>query len=403
MLCISILLCIQFGNPQSLTFMKLKSLLFSFVILPLFVQCNSISRAKHHRKFRKESQQAINTSSDDTTFNISNIKTQNHKNPFGVLIDRTDNSPVPLNKKIEIIKALGMNYVRLRTEVDDWSGMINNYDDFSNAGFKIILNINYGIPRNAMGQKQPVSFPTDLDAYGKTVSSILDKYKPELVVIENEEDNPFYHSGSADDYINELKTAIAICHSKGLKVTNGGLTEREMMLLVYDDLMSSGKTQEANDFANRAIPEQYLSKLNNYKRFPVVQRALSFGKAVIQAYKTLDLDYVNFHWYEPSVARGKKDLAALNVDHIDPMVFTAIVNYLSRTTGKPVITNEFGVLNTSPALITDLMQKILDAKMDYAIFYSGDGAGGSRALQNGDGSLRQTGEAVRDFIKKNCE
>ncbi|HVX25273.1 MAG TPA: hypothetical protein VHB70_02945 [Parafilimonas sp.] len=392
--------------------MKLKVFVLPLIIFPILMQCNRIARTGNHKKNIPQSQNddpqtsgtTGNAADYDTAFSSNNsTKTGLHKNPFGVLIDKTDNAAIPMDKKIQIAKALGFKYMRAHAYVSTWSGTVNFYDDFANAGFKIILNINYGIPRNTMGDKQPVPFPTDLDAYGKTVSSILDKYKPELVVIENEEDNPFYHSGSAEDYINELKTAITICHSKGLKVTNGGLTEREIMLLVYDDLMTSGKTQQAKDFADRAIPQQYLNKLNNYQRLPVVQRALTFGKAVIQAYKTLDLDYVNFHWYEPSTARGKQDAAALNVDHIDPMVFASVVNYLSRVTGKPVITNEFGVLNTSPALITELMQKVLDAKMDYAIFYSGDGAGGSKALQNGDGSLRQTGEAVRDFIQKNCE
>jgi hypothetical protein len=200
-----------------------------------------------------------------------------------------------------------------------------------------------------------------------------------------------------------LKTAITICHSKGLKVTNGGFTKQEIMLLAFDDMMQSGKTQEAYDFANRALPPQYLNKLDNYQKLPVVQRALTFGRKAIEAYKTLDLDYVNFHWYEPVKARGKMNVQALNTDHIDTTVFTAIVNYLKRKTGKPVITNEFGVFNTSPTLIQELMQQVLKANMQYAIFYSGDGAGGAQALQNGDASLRQTGIAVRDFIKQYCE
>lgn len=391
--------------------MKLKAFFFSLVIFPLFIQCNGISRLKNHHgntpKSKNSEQVAGDSddplSSDTTLSNNIKFKIESNKNPFGGLIDKTDNSAVPLDKKIQVAKTLGLNYIRLRADIDSWNGTINNYDDFAEAGFKIVLNINYGIPRNGFGEKQPVAFPTDLDAYSTTFTTILDKYKPALVVVENEEDNPGYHSGTADDYINELKTAISICHSKGLKVTNGGLTEREIMLLVYDDLMSSGKTQEAYDFAQRAIPQQYLSKLNNYQKLPAIQRALTFGKAVIQAYKTLDLDYVNFHWYEPSAARGRMNGLALNTDHIDPAVFAAVINYLSRVTGKPVITNEFGVLNTSPTLITELMQKILDAKMDYAIFYSGDGAGGSKALQNGDGSLRETGEAVKKFISEYCK
>jgi hypothetical protein len=393
--------------------MKLNILLFSLIVLPLFIQCNSITKHKYrHALQSKSSEQTVATTdtidSGPVAENSTNAdaKKDGRRNPFGILVDRTANAGVPLDKKIQVAKALGLNYMRLRTDIDTYNGTINNYDAFAAAGFKIILNINYSVPRSATGEKQPVPFPTDLDAYSKTFTSILDKYKPELVVVENEEDNPFYHSGTADDYINELKTAISICHAKGLKVTNGGLTVREITLLAFDDLYQNGKKQEAYDFARRVFPPQYLSrldKIDNYQKLPAVRRALTFGRAVVAAYKTLDLDYVNFHWYEPVAARGKKDGDALNADRVDPAVFSAIVNYLSRKTGKPVITNEFGVLNTSPTLIQDLMQQVLNAKMDYAIFYSGDGAGGSKALQNGDGSLRQIGEAVRDFIKKNCE
>jgi hypothetical protein len=391
--------------------MKLKTLLFSFIMLPLFIQCNGGSRVKNHKKHLLQSKSSVQipdtTAADviEDTALLDNVtaNAEENKNPFGALIDKTDNAPVTIDKKIQVAKALGLKYIRLRTDISTYSGYINNYDEFTRAGFKIILNINYAVPRNAMGEKNPIPFPTNLDAYAKTFTSILDKYKPELVVVENEEDNPGYHSGSPEDYINELKTAISICHSKGIKVTNGGLTVREVTLLAFDDLYQSGKKQEALDFAGRVFPKPYLAKIDKYQNLPAVQRALAFGRPVIAAYKDLDFDYINFHWYEPVVARGRSNNEALNREHIDPMIFNAVVNYLSRKTGKPVMTNEFGVLNTSPTLIQDLMQQVLNAKMDYAIFYSGDGAGGSKALQNGDGSLRQIGEAVRDFIKKNCE
>lgn len=391
--------------------MKLKTLLFSFMLLPFFIQCNGVSRFKNHNKHLLQSKNSAQTPEttagdvkEDTTFsdNITQ-KTEANKNPFGALIDKTDNAPVTIDKKIQVAKALGLKYIRLRTDISTYSGYINHYDEFTRAGFKIILNINYAVPRNALGEKKPIPFPTDLDAYAKTFTSILDKYKPELVVVENEEDNPGYHSGSPEDYINELKTAISICHSKGIKVTNGGLTVREVTLLAFDDLYQSGKKQEALDFAGRVFPKQYLAKIDRYQNFPAVKRALTFGRPVIAAYKNLDIDYINFHWYEPVAARGKLNNGALDREHVDPMIFTAVVNYLSRKTGKPVITNEFGVLNTSPSLITDLMQKVMDAKMEYAIFYSADGTGGAKALQNNDGSLREIGNAVKDFINKHCK
>jgi hypothetical protein len=75
----------------------------------------------------------------------------------------------------------------------------------------------------------------DMDNYKSTLSAILDKYQPTLIAIENEEININYHSGSINKYLNELSTAIPIVHSKGLKITNGGITERPLNVLVWKD------------------------------------------------------------------------------------------------------------------------------------------------------------------------
>ena len=110
-------------------------------------------------------QRLIPLQTDLITDNNTNteIKKDERKNPFGILVDRTDNSAVPLNKKIQVAKALGLNYIRVRTDIDTYNGTINNYDEFASAGFKIILNINYSVPRSATGEKQPVPFlVTDL-------------------------------------------------------------------------------------------------------------------------------------------------------------------------------------------------------------------------------------------------
>lgn len=380
--------------------MKLNVLVFSFFLLPLYYHCNNTNTSPDNRERARQTDSNIKTAG--ALANKQAADTAN-KNPFGILIAKTNDRAIDINRQIKIAKALGVQYMRAHAYMNNWNGTINNYQQLADAGFKIILNINYAVPRDDEGNKNPVPFPKDMQAYSKTLTAILDKYKPELTVIENEEDNPGYHSGDADDYINELKTAINICHAKGLKVTNGGLTVREMNLLVYDELVRNGKKQQANDFAKRAFAPVFLNRLNNYQNIPLVQRQITFGRKVIQAYKTLDLDYINFHWYEPVSARGAVNSASIKNEHIDPLVFTGVVNYLTRLTGKPVITNEFGVMNASATLIQELMQRILDAQMDYAIFYSGDGAGGAQALQNADASLRQTGIAMRDFIQQHCK
>jgi hypothetical protein len=237
-----------------------------------------------------------------------------------------------------------------------------------------------------------------MNAYAKSLNSILDKYKPEVVVIENEEDNPNYHSGDADDYINELKTAIQVAHSKGLKVTNGGITFREVCLIVYDDMVQQGKKQEAIAFAKKVFPPAVLRRLDNAS-MPAVKRQLDFGRKIIAAYKTLDLDYVNFHWYEPIKSRGQQGTDAGDTT-VDPKIFDFIANYLQTKTGKPILTNEFGVFNTSPSLTLGLLKAVRSAGLRYAIFYSADGGTGRAvALQNGLGELRSNGEAFKDFVK----
>ena len=51
-----------------------------------------------------------------------------------------------------------------------------------------------------------------------------------------------------------------------------------------------------------------------------------------------------------------------------PKVFPFVVNYLKTATGKPVITNEFGVLNPSPELVKNLLQAVHDAGVKLCYF-----------------------------------
>ena len=131
---------------------------------------------------------------------------------------------------------------------------------------------------------------------------------------------------------------------------------------------------------------------------PQIARQVEFGRKILAAYKNLDLDYVNFHWYEPVQARAN---AAANTVKFSPEIFAYVADYLKKKTGKPVMTNEFGVLNSSPELVKGILKAAYDAKLSYAIFYSADGGQGKAvALQNASGDLRDNGVAFRDFVKQ---
>ena len=375
--------------------MKLPALLISLLFSSINNNCNdAVSTASENSEQQPSSAvQQQQTNAGDTS---------NKTVHFGVMVAKTEGKIIPPSQQVKIAKALGVQYIRARIDIQGWNGSNDAYNTYAAAGLKVLLNINYGIPRNAAGEKDPIPFPTDTTAYSKLLNSILDKYKPEVVVIENEEDNPNYHSGSADDYINELKTGIEVAHSKGLKVTNGGITYREVCLIIYDDMLHHGKQDEAKEFAQKVFPPALMMRLGNTSN-PQIKRQLDFGRKIIAAYKTLDLDYVNFHWYEPVKARGANGVNK-NDTIVDTKIFEFVANYIKTVTGKPVMSNEFGVFNTSQTLVKGLLQAVYNANLGYAIFYSADGGEGRAvALQNALGELRQNGSAFRDFIKEHAQ
>ncbi|MBS1748140.1 MAG: hypothetical protein JST21_18420 [Bacteroidetes bacterium] len=367
--------------------MKLPILLCYTLLLTISSNCRNSIHAENNNVPDSPVEKSSSVVADTT------VKTR-----FGVMVAKSEGHIIPPAQQVKVARSLGVNYIRCKIDISSWSGSSDAYDTYAAAGFKVLLNIISGVPRNAAGDHAPVPFPTDMNAYAKSLNSILDKYRPEVVVIENEEDNPNYHSGDADDYINELKTAIQVAHSKGLKVTNAGITFREVCLIAYDDMIQQGKKQQAIEFAQKVFPPNVLKRINNLS-MPAVKRQLDFGRKIIAAYKTLDLDYVNFHWYEPIRARGING-ADVSDTTVDPKIFEFITNFLKTKTGKPILSNEIGVFNPSPSLVKGLLQTVKDAGLSYAIFYSADGGVGKAVgLQNGLGELRPNGQAFENFIK----
>jgi len=308
---------------------------------------------------------------------------------FGVLV----NGKMNINTKIEVAKSLNVSYIRDAIIMQNWDGHDQSCDRYIAAGFKIILNVNWGHVQKENGIKSPVPYPTDTMEYKKIMNEILSKYSPELVVIENEETIKNYHTGPIENYINELSAAITVAHSKGLKITNGGLTNRELALFVYNDYLQKGMKNEANDFANRCVKPALLRAGN-----PDIEKLVSDSKKLIEAYKRLPLDYVNIHIYEPvkNMVLGTDERAK----QITPHSIQEIIQYIERVTGKKVVSNEVGERSHSPELVAQMMDEFTKANMEYCIWFSGDGEGGSVALQNEDGSLRPNGMVFKNFIEE---
>ena len=88
---------------------------------------------------------------------------------FGVLVNRTENKSMPDAVQIKVAKELGVNYLRTRIVMSNWTGKDETMEAFQKAGIKAVVNINY----NAGGAGHAMPFATDFADYTKKLSSIL--------------------------------------------------------------------------------------------------------------------------------------------------------------------------------------------------------------------------------------
>jgi len=273
---------------------------------------------------------------------------------------------------IEVAKALGAVYFRPSAIfLDEWNGTCPECDIALKAGLQLVLTV-----RNN-GRRQPTSPPGDLAAYQRTLSQVLDTYRPAVLVVENEENSALFYSGTPEEYAAELKAACQAAHEKGIPCTNGGLVSTLVALLVYDHYLESGRTAAAQDFAARAFTAEEQRQLNS----PKAQEQIRKGQALLASYRAAGADYVNFHWY---IA--------------DTRALEEAVAYLSAQTGLPLLTNEIGQHNDDPNQTTAVMGKVVELGLPIAVWFSVD-APKARGLVNMDGSLRPTGEAFQRFVE----
>ncbi len=304
------------------------------------------------------------TTGPDTMKTMTNTSTIKH--PYGVLVNTADGVQFTTARRLQVMQALGVSCVRDAIAIPMWTGSSDRYESFAMNSLKVVLNIN----SSQTGENvTPMPYPSDVVTYKASVTSILNKYQPELIVIENEEENDKYHVVEPDKYIALLRAAIEVARSKSLKICNGGITARVSTLLVWDDYYSRGLRTEAADYARRSMPAALADDLPEMKRFPKLKDNLAQGKQLVAAYKTMDIDFVNFHWYEPIQQRENTlqtpDLP--NINSIDTKALEETIAYYKRATGKTVITNEIGTINRQTGIVQQILQKTFDLKLPYVL------------------------------------
>lgn len=348
-----------------------KVLIFLVVLLSAFVLLRGARRTL-----------LTNKTSQVPTQNISPSTSPQSKtttNPFGVMISG-DTSQI----KAQTAAKLGAKYYRpISIFVDKWQGDCAECDAAVSGGLKLILTIR----ANGGGLGNPTTPPANLSAFKQTLGQIVDKYRPEVLVIENEENSgALFYNGTTQQYLQELKAGCEVAHQKGIKCTNGGLVSSLVAALVADSYQKAGDQNRANEYLNRTLvgaKQAMISQINSAKG----KEQITKGKELLAGYKSAGADFANFHWY---IA----DTGALG----------EAVSYLHTVSGLPVMTNEVGQqANSDPTQVTNIMQEVKSLGLPYAIWFSMDTnpPNGAHALNETNGTLRPNGEAYASFIKKN--
>lgn len=291
---------------------------------------------------------------------------------FGVMLSSPQLS---VEGKMALVWKLGCRLVRPQAVfLDQWNGRQAECEAARKAGLTIALTV-----RNSKGKKPP----TDLAAYRRTLTEVLDKYPPAILIVENEENSNLFYTGTPEEYGKQLAAAVEAARPRKIPVANGGLVSKLVVFLVYEQLSAQGRTAEAAAFLDATLPKEQQKLLMTEK----AKDQLARGKALLAEYKQSGIDYVNFHWY---ASHGLASGEALE----------QAVKYLHETTGLPVICNEMGQqFDERPEPVVKLLTKASELKLPYVVWYGIDSIQ-SRGLVEPDGTLRSNGKAFGEFMRR---
>jgi hypothetical protein len=301
---------------------------------------------------------------------------------FGAMIaDATDQA------RLDRLRALGTNSVRFVARLDVAPN--SRIAQAQAQGFRVLTTGTNGA--------FPAVPPADLADYQARLSRELDAHPTPLVSIENEPTADRYYTGTPDQYLAELNAAVPVAHAHGAKVSDGGLVSAGVQLATWEDLWVHSGCAAADHYAAIAftasrIGGQVISDVPSCADpnrpilggNPKALQVMNDTNSLIAGFRSIPIDYVNFHWYQST-----------------PEAMKTTVEFLRRATGKQVITNEIGQFDDSPDTVRGLLDMTAQLHLPWVVWFASDGSG-AVGMFNPDNSIRPNGLAFRDFVQR-CE
>lgn len=257
---------------------------------------------------------------------------------------------------VTLQEAAGVSYVRAAVTLPNFTGKVAELDYYEAHGQKYLLNVS---------AETADKFATDLTKFSSKLDLLLQNYKPEVLVVENEPATLAFYDDDLANYIAELETAIDVAKKYGVKVTDGSIHVQCIQAIMTN-------TVKAGTVCER---QQYL--LDQYAQIP-------------------DLDYVNFHL----TVGGDGGLGDKNGFPAGVLADTA--NYVQNYSGHPVIANEYHFETNTQALMNSIVSEFRKANAangsyKYSLMYSGDGSSKGLPFNNGN-KLNALGTYFRDAV-----
>jgi len=266
--------------------------------------------------------------------------------------------------RINRCNQLGVGRIRAGIQTALWKGTDKDYEACRNAGLRVHYTIGY------KGAPHGFPFESEIDEYLAIFTTIIAKYRPELVVIGNEVINPNFNDASIDDYIAQLRACAPIAWRLGVEITNSGDYGTGFETLIYRWLQSTQGQATADLFGNACMSPAQLKNATGEVPNPNIEQDVQNAQKLIDAYKQIGLDYWNVHLYEvlnPNIT----DEAAVTTATQNVLPYWAM--YSRAVLEIPIMSNEVGVRNnTQPALVTAYLDALNEAGFAYADWFDGD-------------------------------